>query len=369
MERILITPREHWKSEVESLGFSFHSLKNEIYWDESCCYRFDLSEIKIIENATNEIETMCLALIDNIITHQRYHELNIPEYAWPVIETSWKNWDKTKIGRLDLGYNGIDPPKLLEYNGDTPVCLLEGSLVQKQWLDQVWPNCQQFNSIQARLVENWPSNNISQIHVAGRTEYSEILDNMNYLAKTMELKGIKTKLVHIDQIGWNGVNLVDDKREVINNLYKYFPWEWMSEEFYNRALQTRINIMEPAWKMMLSNKGMMVLLWEMFPEHPNLLPSYFDYKKLQGEFVKKPLSGRGGVKITIHNSDNVNAVFDESDHRIYMYQQILKPANFENNFPVIGSWIINGQASGIGMREDITPISNWDSRFVPHFYD
>jgi glutathionylspermidine synthase len=28
--------------------------------------------------------------------------------------------------------------------------------------------------------------------------------------------------------------------------------------------------------MILSNKGMLALLWEMAPEHPNLLPRYFE---------------------------------------------------------------------------------------------
>ena len=33
---------------------------------------------------------------------------------------------------------------------------------------------------------------------------------------------------------------------------------------------------EPPWKAILSNKGILPLLWEMFPGHPNLLPAFFE---------------------------------------------------------------------------------------------
>ena len=45
---------------------------------------------------------------------------------------------------------------------------------------------------------------------------------------------------------------------------------------------------EPVWKMMLSNKAILPVLWELFPGHPNLLPSFFD--RQGGTYVKKPLA-------------------------------------------------------------------------------
>lgn len=32
--------------------------------------------------------------------------------------------------------------------------------------------------------------------------------------------------------------------------------------------------------MVLSNKAILVVLWELFPNHPNLLPAYFSPKEL-----------------------------------------------------------------------------------------
>lgn len=33
---------------------------------------------------------------------------------------------------------------------------------------------------------------------------------------------------------------------------------------------------EPLWKSVLSNKGLMPLLWRYYPNHPNLLPAWFE---------------------------------------------------------------------------------------------
>ena len=53
----------------------------------------------------------------------------------------------------------------------------------------------------------------------------------------------------------------------------------------------------------LSNKGILPLLWEMFPDHPNLLPAYFEDDpesgKLGDSFARKPLYSREGANVAL----------------------------------------------------------------------
>ena len=42
--------------------------------------------------------------------------------------------------------------------------------------------------------------------------------------------------------------------------------------------------------------------------------------------------------------------------------------DFDGHHPVIGSWVIANQAAGIGIREDTSPITGNNSRFVPHYF-
>jgi glutathionylspermidine synthase len=60
---------------------------------------------------------------------------------------------------------------------------------------------------------------------------------------------------------------------------------------------------EPPWKAILSNKGILPLLWEMFPGHPNLLPAFFEddpnAARLGASFVRKPIYSREGANIAL----------------------------------------------------------------------
>lgn len=368
MERIRINPRPNWESHVESLGFTHHTYDDFILWDESACYQFKAHEIEEIQRATNEIESLCMELVDFVIRRRCYHRLNIPESAWPLIEHSWRNNEKPFYGRFDFSYDGIHPPKLLEYNADTPLCLLEASLIQKQWLEQVGLPGYQMNSIHERLVALWSCFEGSKIHLTCRNNAPWLIYTMNYVGKSMNEAGCSFKHIFVQDVLWNGKKYLDQDHDEIEILFKLTPWEWMLEEVYDRILRAEMRVIEPAWKMILSNKGFLVLLWELFSGHPNLLPAYFDTKKIVGDYVKKPLLGREGANITLHTASNTLSTEGDYGNGVYVFQQAHLLPNFEGNFPLIGSWVIGGESAGIIVREDNSPITRGVCRLLPHYY-
>jgi len=373
MERILTTPRHNWQTQVEALGCSYYMTGDKVYWNESAYYYFTAQEISLIQNATLEIEMMCMELIEDIVKECRYNELDIPEYAWAFIESSWRKSEPQLCGRLDFSFDGIHPPKLLEYNADTATSLLEASLLQKQWLEQTRPNHQQFNHLHERLVATWPQFNTRLIHLTCVNEEEDddddMIEHIAYLGKTIYEAGLRANLLTIEKIGWNGDTLLDENDLPITTLLKAYSWEWFSEAEFKRIVQSHIQLIEPAWKMLLSNKGLMVLLWKMFPHHPNLLPSFFEQKHLSGDYVKKPLQGQCGENVSIHSDRGVIVSPIRDNKSKFIYQQAHLLPNFAGNYPVIGSWLIAGEAAGIGLREDDTPITLNECRFVPHCFD
>ena len=52
--------------------------------------------------------------------------------------------------------------------------------------------------------------------------------------------------------------------------------------------------------MLLSNKGILPVLWELYPDHPNLLEASFDGPGRLDAWVRKPLLGREGANIEMH---------------------------------------------------------------------
>jgi glutathionylspermidine synthase len=367
MERLYSTPRPNWQAQIEAAGLSVHAVDDEIFWNEHACYHFEAREIDEISTATNELESLCLEVVEQVVKHQRYAELHIPEYAWALIESSWRNREQALYGRMDFSYDGTHPPKLLEYNAATPIGLLESSLIQKHWLEEVRPVDSQFNCIHERLVAAWERYTSETIHFTCRDTQPWLYWNTAYLADTAIQAGRASKIVFIEDIQWNGKTYVDEDNNPIKSLFKLCAWEWMLEDVFGKLLQASTHVIEPAWKMILSNKALMVLLWQLFPGHPNLLPAYFEEGILTGNYVKKPLLGRLGDNISLYH-DSGNFITDgDFNQGPFIYQQAQLLPNFDGNYALIGSWLIAGKASGILVREDDSPITRGVSRIVPHY--
>ncbi len=373
MQRISRPPRIDWQKTVESQGMLYHTIDGETYWDETACYRFDSSEIDLLENATNELQERCIEAAQHVIDKDLFDKLQIPAYAVPLIVDSWEKDEPSIYGRFDFAYSGHNPPKLLEYNADTPTSLLEASVVQWFWLKELYPDADQFNSIHERLIEAWKGLNIkSLVHFACVADAPEDLGNLEYLRDTAIQAGISTSQLFINDIGFEELSgrFVDLDDQPIDTMFKLYPWEWMVNEYFGRKLATaRIRLIEPAWKMLLSNKGLLAILWDMFEGHENLLQASFEPGTFKDNYVIKPLLSREGENIVVHRNGQIHEFNGSYGGKGQIWQQLAKIPEFDGNYPVIGSWIVAGEAAGIGIREDRQLVTTNASRFLPHFFE
>ena len=379
MERELRTPRPDWAAQCEAVGFSYHSIDGT-YWDESRCYRFAAEEIDALEAATAELAARCLDAAEHIVTHAKMDRLAIPESWRDCVAQSWRSRQPSLFGRFDLAYDGSGPPKLLEFNADTPTALLEASVVQWHWLQQAIlpkePRADQFNSLHEKLIANWRALMVTwsantKVHFACAGDSEEDRGNLDYLRDVATQAGVATKFVAIEDIGWDAANgcFVDTDDETIAVLAKLYPWEWLAAEAFGpHLIETRIRVFEPPWKMLLSNKGLLPILWELFPDHPHLLPAYFEGGRIRGDWVEKPLLSREGANVAIHRGGATIAVEGEYGAEGRIYQGYVPIKRFGDDYVTIGSWVIGDEPAGIGLREDTTEITRNTSRFVPHYF-
>jgi glutathionylspermidine synthase len=170
-------------------------------------------------------------------------------------------------------------------------------------------------------------------------------------------------------IGWNSVRhqFVDLAESPIQRCFKLYPWEWLiRDEFGRNILQAPTRWVEPAWKMILSCKSILPLLYERYPECPFLLPASFEPLE-GGNYVKKPVHAREGANITLVVQGKVHAETQGPYTDCpCVYQQLAPMKAHDGRYPVFGSWVVNGVACGVGIREDDTMITSNFSRFVPH---
>jgi len=382
MQRIACTERDDWRQTAEVCGFDFHTSDGERYWDERAYYAFTLEEIEQeIEAPTAEIDAMCLQLVGRAIRDERHlRRLQIPEVHWPLIADSWERDDKSLYGRLDLAFTGDGPAKLLEYNADTPTSIFESAVFQWTWLEQAIERCiipkaaDQYNSIHEQLIEAWKTFGTGRhLHLTGTTGSEEDLGTLAYLEDTAIQAGFTTTIIDIEEIGWRDEGgFVDLQGRDIALAFKLYPWEWMfGDEFGLKLSEAKTRWIEPPWKAILSNKGILPLLWEMFPGHPNLLPAYFEgdprATELGASFVRKPLYSREGANVTLI-SEGVAFAQHEGPYggEGFVRQGFANLRSFAQQYPVLGSWLVDHTPCGLSIREDESPITGNASRFLPH---
>jgi glutathionylspermidine synthase len=370
MERLRERPRADYARRVESQGLSFHA--RDGYWAEDACYRLTADEVDTLEGATAELHALYGEALDRAIDAGRLGELAVPEAFHAALAASWRGGEPSLYGRFDLAYDGSSPPKLLEFNADTPTSLLESAVIQWHWREDVHPAADQFNSIHERLIAAWSSfPQRGPVTVACLADQEEEWVCSAYLLDTLAQSGRGGAIVEIADIGWDPANrcFVDELNAPIGQLFKLYPWEWlMREEFGPQLIECRTAFTEPMYKAAFSSKGMLALLWEYFPGHPNLLETHRSPGPL-ASYARKPLLSREGQNVTlVRDGVTVAAVGGVYGEEGSVDQALCTLPSFDGVHPVIGSWVIAGEPAGIGIRESSGLITTDLSHFIPHWF-
>lgn len=399
MRREASAPRANWRERCEQAGFGYHSVGGT-YWDESACWAFSEAEIDRLEAVTAELHEMCLTACDEVIAQGRLAQFAIPPAFHPMVERSWRAREPSLYGRFDLAWDGAGEPRMLEYNADTPTALLEASVIQWHWLEDLrgrgagvrrrdggpGQDADQFNSLHEKLIARWTAlapalqagdgNGSGAVHFTCLADHEEDAGNCEYLRDTAVQAGLDTAFVPLEAIGWDEATggFVDAGDQPITALFKLYPWEWLvADAFGAHLLRAAPAMLEPPWKMLLSNKAILAVLWELFPGHPNLLPASLDAGAMQGDYVRKPLLSREGANVSLRAARGALSTPGSYGAEGWVYQALTplarSGAGGRDIHMVIGSWIVGDEPAGIGLREDDSPVTRDTSRFVPHYFE
>lgn len=405
MQKIDLPARPDLAEKAAEVGFTFANMHGEPYWDESSAYRFTLAQIEQdIEDPATELHAMTREAVAHIVASEALMaKLGIPTEHFDLIADSWARNEPEIYGRMDLAYDGTGPAKLLEYNADTPTSLYESAAFQWQWLEEqlaagVLPEgADQFNGIHEALTERFrelfaADTDIHFTALPGNPEDYATVESMAWAAREA---GMGAHYSDLDKIGVSADGqFLDADGRVIGTLFKLYPWEDLLADDYARHIAgSGCMFLEPAWKALVSNKGLLPVLWEMFPDHPNLLPAFFAedvadalvgggrpmpavaaaFDRVRDQMaaghVVKPLFSREGAGVSIVERGAVSEESPAGDYdRHPRIVQALHPLpEFDGFRPVLGAWIAGHACVGLGLREDRSRITQDLSRFKPHF--
>ena len=393
MRRIASPARADWRERCETIGFFHHSHDESHpapYWNEKAFYEFTLAEIERIEEASNQLHSMCLEAAARIVADEALMaRVGVPAKLFDLVRTSWANADPTLYGRFDLATDGHDV-KLLEYNADTPTSLVEASLAQWQWLEDVRPDAarekRQFNSIHENLIDRF-----RQLAVPIGKEllyftcYETNLEDFattEYLRDLATQAGIRTEFMPLANVALTDFDFrtpgfQDSLGRRIRYIFKLYPWEWLAQDDEAGRLPVacrKMGVLEPPWKMLLSTKGLLPVLWSMYPGHDLLLPAHFDQAAFEAEcgsdtpWVSKPMHGREGESIHVRDGGTLFQTPGPYGKQARIFQKLVSMPLHDDRHAVVGAWIVDGAACGIGVRESVDRIVKQGSQFVPHLF-
>lgn len=378
------------KKYLESLGFFWHTDDDNSNYISNEIVAITEQEALSFENAANELYEMFVHAGQYVIDNNLFHDIGIPFNLVKSIKLSWENEVHWHLyGRFDLA-GGVDglPIKLLEFNADTPTSLYETAIIQ--WAILKYNNLQenlQFNGVYEALVDNFKrivtlDSDIDRFDhayegwkflftsIRGNTEEENTVRLLQHIASDA---GFKTNFAYIEDVDFSkeeGIFYEDQNYEL---WFKLIPWEMIAIEEPDLAMlleqiieNQKAIIFNPPYSLLFQSKGIMKILWDLYPNHPLLLQTSFEPLK-DKKCVKKPIFGREGGNISIIESSGNISISNEGEYENYkmIYQEYTQLQKDNNGNSYQAGLFFAYEACGLGFRKGGEIIDNY-SKFVGH---
>ncbi|MGZ5208523.1 MAG: glutathionylspermidine synthase family protein [Sulfuricurvum sp.] len=375
---------------LEQIGFKWHTDSDETKYVADELVIVSDREAEAYYDVVNELYDMYATAAQHVIDNNLFFELGIPFNLIEAIKKSWDNdvhWHL--YGRFDLA-GGIDgkPIKLIEFNADTPTALFETAILQ--WALLKHNNMdeeRQFNNIYEaisnnfrRLVTLFDDPDEFEKHYDGwKILFSSVSGNIEEentvrLLQQMAIDaGFETGFEPLGGVKFDEEGIYDAHDVPYEYWFKLYPWEDIAIEENELAvlLTTIMNnqkaiLLNPAYTLLFQSKGMLKILWDLFPDSPYLLKTSFE--PLQGvPCVEKRMFGREGANVKILDATGTTIEANDGPYGNFkpIYQEYVEfPKDAAGNSYQAGVFFAY-EACGIGFRRGGKILNNM-SKFVGH---
>ncbi|QHG90807.1 glutathionylspermidine synthase family protein [Sulfurimonas sp. CVO] len=377
--------------QLEELGFTWHTDSDNSKYISESLVQITTDEAQAYYNAANELYDMYVQAAEYVIENNLFFELGIPFNLIDAIKKSWENDVHWHIyGRFDLA-GGIDekPIKLLEFNADTPTSLFETALLQWALLkENAMDESKQFNSVYEAIQQNFKrvitlfddTELFDKRYDGWKILFSSIYGNEEEEATTRLLQqiatdaGFNTGFEYLENVKFDENGIFDRDDNQYEYWFKLYPWEDIAvDEPELATLLTNIMqnqsaiILNPAYTLLFQSKGMLKILYDLFPDSPYLLKTSFE--PLEGvKHVEKSVFGREGANIKIFSADKKLLNQQDGPYGNYkkVYQEYVELNMDESGAKYQAGVFFAYEACGLSFRKG-SEIMNNMSKFVGHF--
>ena len=376
---------------MEKIGFAWHTDNDNSSYIADEIVQVSEKEANAYYEAANELYDMYVNAAQHVIDNNLFHEIGIPFNLVDIIKNSWENdvhWHL--YGRFDLA-GGLDgkPIKLIEFNADTPTAVFETAIIQWAMLKlNHMDEAAQFNDLYESLKQNFKrlitlgdeDADFDELYegwgilfssIAGSIEDEQTVKLLQYIAKEA---GFKTDFAYVDEVVFNDDEGIFKNDEHFEYWFKLVPWESIAIDEGELALilsnivkNQKAIIINPAYTLLFQSKGILKILWDLYPNHPLLLET--SNEPLKGKkYVKKPVFGREGANVSIYdeNGAQIASSDGEYDSNKAIYQEFYEFNQDERGESYQAGVFYAYEACALGYRKGGKILDNY-SKFVGHF--
>lgn len=337
-----------------------------------------LSENEALEfyKAADHLYEMYEEAAEYVIQKKLYNALDIPPSMVDLIQESWHTQrDQHLYSRFDLsgGLDGL-PIKLIEFNADTPTMLLESSLLQWMLVQyNKMDDAKQANNIYEALREKFASlsqknEQYTRFLFSSVDGIEEEIQTTKFLQRIARDAGVVENFSFMHDTDFQTDLIRDSNNVSYDYWFKLYPWEdvaFEEKELLEILHSVKTKVLNPAYTLLYQSKGMLKILYDLFPRSEYLLESSFT--PLEKKHVKKPSFGREGANVEIidKNSQVLSSRSGPYEKSKSIYQEFADFArDDEGNFYQAGVFF-STKACGLGFRKG-SEIMDDMSQFVGH---
>ena len=164
--------------------------------------------------------------------------------------------------------------------------------------------------------------------------------------------------------------------ELFEFWFKLIPWEDIAIDEGELAVtlteiiaNKKAIICNPAYTLLFQSKGIMKILWDLYPNHPLLLETSFEPLENTKQ-VEKMCFGREGANMAIVNDDNSLEVKTDGPYENFkpIYQEFVEFPKDEKGDHYQAGVFYSYEACGLGFRKGGVILDNM-SKYVGHIVE
>jgi glutathionylspermidine synthase len=370
VKRCAVPGRADWLARLSAAGCTWHDDGPDGGWRENVAWVLTSEEIALLKQTTAEVAELYRQAVDHVLRRNLWARLGFGEETTSILRSSLECGEPALLGRFDFLIDDTGQPRLVEFNADNALSLVETAVLQRDWQQAVMPEHEQWNGLHASLVQAWTKSGPQRVHCAWRPRHAEVEGTARYMARVIREAGLDAELTALHSIGWHRRRavFVDATGRDLECCWKIYPWEWMlTEPFAAHLRAAPCRFVEPAWRLLPGHKGMLSVLWELFPDHPAILRCSDERPAEHEAWVSKPVLGREGGNVTIqHGGQVVEESGGEFARQARVYQEYVAAAVQDGFLAQCGVWMCGREPVALGIRETKGRIITGESAFVPH---